>query len=117
MRELHKFKTQQMRRSAAIFSSADENNDGCLDFPEFVTMVARLQAGGGRQFEPWMREAWLREYDGELREWFDAVDIDHSGSISMTEWFAFSLREARHQGLARQPAHAMHTFPLCSSHR
>ena len=51
MRELHKFKTQQMRRSAAIFSSADENNDGCLDFPEFVKMeLGRKKADSHRNW-------------------------------------------------------------------
>ena len=29
-----------------------------------------------------------------LRDWFHMIDFDHSGQLSMTEFFGFSLREA-----------------------
>ena len=36
-----------------------------------------------------------QEYDKQtLRGWFNALDIDHSGQISMSEFFVFALQES-----------------------
>lgn len=89
---------KMMRESARMFAKADANGDGMLDFNEFADMVklqARLQRRAhllsGKPVPEKQRPMPSSEL---LRDWFNLIDFNHSGSLSMTEYFAFSLREA-----------------------
>lgn len=95
--------TKLLRESARLFIKADSNGDGQLDFREFVELVilqAKLQRrqeilngtqkGKVGELPPMPSRAMLKDY-------FQLIDFNHSGTLSMTEFFAFSLRE----GLAR----------------
>ena len=94
-----------MRRNQMYFSHADEDCDGLLNFEEFC----RLRKA---QFRPRMQKAEkAREQhkaDGKgskapprllepsrlmLRDLFYSIDVDRDGTISLSEYFAFSLRE------------------------
>ena len=70
-----------MRQTAIELTEADHNQDHCIDFNEFRALV-----------EARMPENPLRS-DAMLRAWFDELDTDHTGVITMIEFFAYALRE------------------------
>ena len=77
---------------------ADANSDGTLDFDEFCELV-KLQARLQRRAylltdRPAPKKVAPMPSREMLRDWFHMIDTDHSGSLSLTEYFAFSLREA-----------------------
>ena len=74
---------------AVRFAEVDQNGDGRLDFEEFLA----LQPAALRK----------ERSDEDLRAWFDAVDTDASGSITLTEWFFWALgKEAARTANAKQ---------------
>ena len=73
-----------MRRASVEFSQADTNGDGVLSFDEFCHMVRLLD------------KAEVDRSDETLSSWFKAIDVDGSGSISMDEFFLYSLQLALH---------------------
>lgn len=77
------------RDNAMIFEAADADFDGQLSCDEFMAMVeAKMPRGDGR---PWPER--------KLREWFHELDTNDNGSLTMTEFFLFALREAvLHEG-------------------
>lgn len=107
LRKLESIK-KLMRESARIFQKADEDGDGMLNFYEFCNLIklqSRLQRRAHllsdnptapTDFAPLP----TREM---LKDWFHLIDANHSGSLSMTEFFAFSLREALAQTMDGPP--------------
>ena len=96
--------TRLMRESARLFIKADSNGDGQLDFREFYDLVG-LQAKLQRRTE--ILNGRAKGAVGELppmpsremlRDYFHLIDFNHSGTLSMTEFFAFSLREGLSRG-------------------
>ena len=89
-----------MREASRLFQKADANHDGTLDFNEFCELV-QMQAVLQRRCDALSREPGRADSSGAapfpsrtmLRDWFHLIDFDHSGVLSMTEFFAFSLRE------------------------
>ena len=89
-----------MRDNARIFSKADADGDGKLTFLEFCELI-KLQAKLQRRAHILKGKAPAKPGDlppmpsrTMLRDWFHMIDFDHSGQLSMTEFFGFSLREA-----------------------
>lgn len=89
-----------MRDNARIFTKADADGDGKLTFSEFVDLI-KLQAKLQRRAHILKGRAPAKPGDmppmpsrAMLRDWFHMIDFDHSGELSMTEFFGFSLREA-----------------------
>merc|ERR1711871_1428533 len=69
-----------MKARAEQFGAADLNFDGKLDFNEFCIMVKARE---------------VTEYtDEQLREKFNVLDTDGSGSIDQNEFISFSLKDA-----------------------
>ena len=66
-----------LQRDALRFAEADADGNMDLSFEEFVNMQPHK----------------VRETHGEavLREWFDAADTDHSGTVSINEFLIWSL--------------------------
>ena len=62
------------------FRSGDGDGDEELDFDEFVAMLP----------EPSRK----RHTRAQIRDWFDTMDVDKSGKISMQEFFLFSAQAA-----------------------
>ena len=77
--------TLAMRNHAMHFNVADRNHDNQLDLAEFTELLhARMPQGMGG-----------RPLDAEtIKSWFDALDTNHSSTISMSEFFVFALGEA-----------------------
>jgi len=96
-----------MRESARIFQKADANGDGSLDFPEFCDLVklqARLQRRAHALSDgPKPKGPTPIPSRQMLLDWFHLIDANHSGALSMTEFFAFSLREALAQEFEGEP--------------
>jgi len=69
--------TQQMQKHSTFFHEADGDGDQQLSFSEFVDALPSHL----RQTRPL----------AELKDWFRLVDADGSGTISLQEWFAWSL--------------------------
>lgn len=65
------------KRDALRFAEADINCDGRLTFEEFLSMQP-----------PTLREEHTHD---EMREWFSLADTDGNGTISLNEWFSWSL--------------------------
>jgi Ca2+-binding EF-hand superfamily protein len=110
-RQLVKHKSM-MREAGRMFEKADKDKDGELDFQEFFELCvlqARLRrratfaAAGGVGKMPEEKKAWKRQLPLPTRrmlmDWFHVIDFDHSGNVSMTEFFVFSLREALAQAV------------------
>ena len=68
----------RMQRDALRFAEADENGDNDLDFGEFLKMQPRC-----------VRE---EHSDTEIREWFDSADTNKSGTVSINEFFTWTLQ-------------------------
>jgi Ca2+-binding EF-hand superfamily protein len=86
----------EMKRGVASFAIADEDGDGRLDFAEFVKLIMlqlRPPAKAGSRASSSAKLPPLPDRE-MLRDWFHVIDTDGSGQISITEYFAFSLREA-----------------------
>jgi Ca2+-binding EF-hand superfamily protein len=76
-----------MRQNAMERDAADANNDGKLDFAEFCGFVREREEGNFT--------------DEELRQRFDALDMDRSGMVDMAEYLTWSLREALSRSSSR----------------
>ena len=82
--------TNMSREAALAFLEADVNGDGVLEFEEFKECILKLQAKTGA--------AMSAEDERSIRELFDSIDMDKSGTIEMDEYFIFSLDIASSQG-------------------
>ena len=85
------FTNKQMR---ALFREADRNGDGEVDCDEFIfTMEKTLKGSSDVRFKQGLERALVsRSYlcltrDHQLREVFDAFDVDKGGVISMHELY------------------------------
>ena len=65
-----------MVRQREKFIEADQSGDDKLCFEEFVLMLPKRT-----QLQP----------SENLRQWFDLADVNNDGSISMNEFFVWSL--------------------------
>ena len=75
-----KDRISMIRQSKMFFSEADTNHDNELDFDEY---------------EQGLPENIKRNHSAaQIREWFDLVDKDGSGRITMDEFFLWSLGAA-----------------------
>jgi len=82
---------ERMKIRADDFFEADEHGCGSLDFNAFCKMyTARRKAD--RKEVPTM--------DG-MRQLFDNIDLDNSGSVDISEYVQFSLREALQESRGR----------------
>ena len=80
---------QRTTLDAVRFAEVDKNGDGRLDFDEFLALQP-----------PALRK---EQSDEEIRTWFDAVDTDGSGTITLTEWFFWALgKEAARTANSKQ---------------
>ena len=70
------------RNNAMEFEAADEDMDNVLSFREFKNLVRSRMPTTRERSEP------------QLMAWYKALDTDGNGTLSMAEFFAFSLREA-----------------------
>ena len=70
------------RNNAMEFEAADDDMDNRLSFNEFKNLVRSRLSSCRERSEP------------QLMAWYKALDTDGDGSLSMAEFFAFSLREA-----------------------
>jgi hypothetical protein len=84
------------REAALAFLEADANGDGILEWNEFVTAVTKLRKHDG------CSAALNATNEKELRELFDTIDKDGSGTIEMDEYF---LCAPRPRGLLPPPTH------------
>lgn len=87
----------EVRHSSELFHAADANKDLQLDFAEFKVLLAsmletKLTLDGHDNCE--IAAALAEKSEAQMHDWFDSIDDDGNGYISMTEWFAVSLREA-----------------------
>jgi Ca2+-binding EF-hand superfamily protein len=64
----------------ARFAECDADGDQQLDFDEFQAMLPHR-----------VREL---HRTSEIRQWFDAADTDNSGTLSISEFFTWSLGHA-----------------------
>lgn len=71
---------KEVRQASRAFAEADSNNDHELDFEEFVSLQPRQ-----------VQDSLSGE---ELQAMFQAADIDGGGTISVDEFFLFSLSVA-----------------------
>ena len=84
-RQSQKAAEMLVRHHAMDFNVADANADNALDYGEFTRLV---------------RDRMGRGEDGKglaaatIKGWFDALDTDGSGHISMGEFFVFALQES-----------------------
>lgn len=77
------------RQDAVRFAEADIDCDGKLDYAEFLSMHPAI-----------IREGHTED---EIRAWFEAADADGNGTISINEWFVYSLsRESTRSGRSSQ---------------
>lgn len=68
---------QQAQRDALRFAEADVDGNNELNFDEFLAMQPKKI---------------LEQYgEDDIREWFQAADTDNSGTVSMNEWFMWTL--------------------------
>ena len=74
----------QAQRDALRFAEADENGDNALSWSEFLLMQP-----------PPVRD---KHGDEEIRSWFEEIDADGDGSVSINEYFTWTLSKALHNG-------------------
>ena len=74
----------QAQRDALRFAEADENGDNALSWSEFLLMQP-----------PPVRD---KHGDEEIRGWFEEIDADSDGSVSINEYFTWTLSKALHNG-------------------
>lgn len=80
-----------VRNNAMEFEAADKNMDQHLDFDEFKGLVrSRMSKERSRS-------------EAQLMAWYKALDTDGDGVLSMSEFFAFSLRESFLRANTGQP--------------
>lgn len=60
------------------FEAVDGDQDGCIDFGEFASLMDNLNA---------------QMSDTDLRIGFAEIDADHDGRISLAEFVAWRIRE------------------------
>ena len=84
----HDIIKRAMGRAASDFFEADTDGDEMLDFEEYCKLI-RSKMGASRD------PAELS--DGVLRNWFDSIDVDGDGTVTMAEFFGHSLRAAMGQ--------------------
>jgi Ca2+-binding EF-hand superfamily protein len=77
----HEEAATMLRQQAMAFSVADASGDGQLDFKEFKSLIASEMKGQDVGKD-------------QLKAWFQSIDTDNSGQISMSEFFVFALQEA-----------------------
>lgn len=84
----------RMREDSVRFAEGDANLDGKLDFEEFLDI----------------QPASLRETHSvhDIRRWFDQVDSDGDGAISLSEFFFWSLSKVVARSTAGQGANVVH---------
>ena len=70
----------ELRRDAMALSAADADNDQLLDFREFCALIQSREGG--------------EQAPNELRNRFDALDLNGNGKIEMHEYLKASLRDA-----------------------
>lgn len=85
-----------MRQAAIGAAVADEDGDADLTYSEFAALVREREVTD--EDEP--------HTERELRDRFSAIDADGSGTISMSEYLAYSLRD----GLARSSKRVIDLF-------
>ena len=81
-----------LRAAALAAVGADVNGDGRLDWDEFQDLLQRITAD----------EDSLACNEASIRELFNAVDADGSGSIAIHEFFLWALQHATQQGCGLQ---------------
>jgi len=69
-----------MRNNAMELDAADVDADGLLDFAEFARLIREREEGD--------------HSDAALRKRFATLDIDGSGKVDVSEYIAWSLRDA-----------------------
>ena len=70
--------TQKMQKDALRFAEADKDGNNALDWDEFLDM----------------QPSRIREChsDDEIRKWFQEADVDGNGTVSINEFFLWSLQ-------------------------
>merc|ERR1712232_526420 len=76
-----------------MFFALDENEDGRIDFAEFVRGFRQLQGSGACGNVP----------DDTIDSIIRAIDLNCSGAIDWTEWVAVSLLGNCNIGIAEEP--------------
>jgi len=76
---------QKAHRDALRFAEADKDGDNALDWDEFLAM----------------QPARIREQyrDEDIRQWFTSADVDSNGSVSINEFFMFTLQKESLNGV------------------
>ena len=81
------------REAALAFLEADENGDGVLEWHEFKGAVNRLRKNAGTS-----HTLMGIKDEATLRELFESIDTDNSGTIEMDEYFLWTLDVATMHG-------------------
>jgi Ca2+-binding EF-hand superfamily protein len=74
----------------ALFKNADANEDGIVDFDEFVALMGKLSETTGKRYNSL-----------QLRALFRVADLDRSGSIDFNEFIHAQRRVRSSMGDAK----------------
>ena len=90
--------TNIAREASLAFLEADVNGDGILEFDEFKEAIRRLRFRANSAGVSEGTELLNATDEEELRQLFDGIDSDKSGTIEMDEYFLWTLDMATAQG-------------------